>query len=104
MLQIKQLIYKYPDDTDKSTSVELKDGFFGKDIVSSVLGKNTKILTLGIQAKPKTIFIINGSTIIIGPTGIYELTGLPITSLICSEDNHIANSRIVIDMIYEKEE
>ena len=33
-----------------------------------------------------------------------SLTNLPITSLICSSDNSVENSRIIIDMIYEKEE
>lgn len=104
MLRIKQLVYKYPDDTSSSTSEEFSKEFFGVDIVKDILGKNTRILTLGIQAKPKTIFLINNSQIIIGATGVYELTNLPITSLICSSDNSVENSRIIIDMIYEKEE
>lgn len=102
MLKIKQLVYKFPSDDEKDISEEIKERFFGVDLVSRL--KLNSILELGIQAKPNTIFEINGVEIVIGSSGRYELNLLPIKSLICSTKNHIENSRIIIDMIYEEEE
>lgn len=102
MKKIKQLIYKYPDDN--SISAEIQEAFFGVELVNAVLGQDRVIFDLGIQAKPKTIFEINGTKIIIGASGTYELNALPITSLICSNENSLENSRIIIDMVYEEEE
>lgn len=102
MRKIKQLVYKFP--TDEDISEEIKTQFFGVELVETILGEGTIIFELGIQAKPKTIFEINNSKIIIGSSGTYELNTLPITSLICSNENSLENSRIIIDMVYEKEE
>lgn len=102
MKKIKQLIYKYPNDDN--ISIEIRDQFFGVELIEAVLGKGQVIFELGIQAKPKTIFEINGTKIIIGASGTYELNALPITSLICSDENSLENSRIIIDMVYEEEE
>lgn len=102
MRKIKQLVYKFP--TDEDISEEINTQFFGIDLIRTILGRDSIVFELGIQAKPKTIFEINDSKVIIGSSGTYELTTFPITSLICSNENSLENSRIIIDMVYEEEE
>ena len=47
----------------------------------AILISNIDVYHLGIQAKPGTIFIMNGKEFEIGITGIYEIEQIFITSL-----------------------
>ena len=51
-----------------------------------VIISNSEIYHLGIQAKPKTVFIMNGKEFEIGITGIYEIEQIFITSLYFNKD------------------
>lgn len=51
-----------------------------------IIISNSEIYHLGIQAKPKTVFIMNGKEFEIGITGIYEIEQIFITSLYFNKD------------------
>lgn len=99
---IKQLCWKFPTIHDSSQEL-VENGFYEKNLVE-LLGDKAYIRELGILAKAGTMFKINNSNLVIGPTERYELNGFPITNLVFPQENNELNSHIVIDMVYEKEE
>lgn len=90
MIKIKQ--YRYNGSDTK----------WSQNIFSDLEGG--EVTQLGIQAKPGTIFYINGSNneLMVGTTGIYELdlTGLAaITQLKFKSLNN--NDRVIVDIVYD---
>lgn len=83
-------------------------------ISGSIFGDYKPIVQLGVQALPGTKFYLNGSNnpIIIGHTGIYELdleglseiTSLKFDSKSIEAINGNANSFLIVDIIYERED
>ena len=62
-----------------------------------IIISNSEIYHLGIQAKPKTVFIMNGKEFEIGITGIYEIEQVFITSLYFNKDIN----NVIIDYVIE---
>lgn len=100
-LCLKQAYYKYP--TDKESSPELASGIEGVDLVKTCF-EGAPITRLGIQAEPGTVMSINGSKIVMGPTGTYELdNAIKVTSLIFEREQPFLR-RVLVDAIYLKGE
>ena len=104
------------NETEQKKLVIKQSGKEDKEIndllTTEILGKNERVVQIGIQGSPKTEFYFNGNKenkILIGSTGIYELDltncGSAITSL------HFTNIEtsgieegfpvILIDYLYE---
>lgn len=83
------------------TSVEDSEGLIGKDLV--LLTEQPYWLGVAIQAPYGTKFIINDTTVIIGPNGIYDYGDYQIYAFIFPEENdnkdNVKNN-IIIDYRY----
>lgn len=101
MSYLKQLRWRSHDSSVEFMSTA---DFFNKDLINSVLGKNTYVRQLGVLAKAGTPFKINNSLLIMGPTERYELDGLIIETLEFPLEGNELNTYIIVDMIYEREE
>lgn len=101
MSYIKQLRWQSPENSPEFESVT---DFFNKDLIQSILGEEVYVRELGILAKAGTPFKINDSLLIMGPTERYELNSLIIKKLEFPLAGNEANTHIIVDMIYEREE
>lgn len=109
--KVKQFRFYSTKDTKKNNPESLS---YRSLISGSAFNECMPITQLGIQSLPGTKFYLNNSInpIIIGYTGIYELdlegiaeiTALSFDAKSLEAVNGNANSYLIIDMIYEKED
>ena len=108
MKKIQQ--YRYYDEQD--TSRNYPKGIAFRNLVSgSIFAKTLPIVQLGIQALPGTKFYLNNNNhpIIIGNTGIYELTLEGLSEITALEFdradltsiNNNTNGYLIVDIMYE---
>lgn len=74
------------DHTHSYSSLDLGNLIFedAKSYLSPVSGAEYDLMEINsvtIDALPNTEFLVNNNSVFVGPTGIYEVTGAPITSL-----------------------
>lgn len=109
--KVKQFRFYSVNDTSKNNP----QGLSYRSLISgSAFNECMPIMQLGIQSLPGTKFYLNNSNspIIVGYTGIYELdlqgvaeiTALSFDAKSLEAVNGNANSYLIIDMIYEKED
>lgn len=69
------------------------------DLTKELVPSGSKIVKLGIQAPTGSVVSLNGNSIKIGRTGIYELAdGIEITSMYFT---NVAGSGVIIDYFFE---
>lgn len=80
MATIGQIYYQIFDGVDGYISNITEDIFFSGNIVKAY-DNATQFTKIGIQAPPGTQVVMNGKTIMVGRTGIYELTDIAIKEM-----------------------
>lgn len=105
MTQIRQFRF-YGDESKKNYPTNLTQNELSLGNIFRTLGSVTH---LGIQAKPGTIFYLNGGShpLTIGSTGIYELnlSGLTVLTSITFDAKSLkdfsdSNNGLIIDVVY----
>lgn len=107
--QVKQYRY-YGNKDGRNYPTNLS---YASLVAGSAFQKTMPVIQLGIQALPGTKFYLNNSNnpIIIGYTGIYELslegvaeiTSLAFDAKSIQTINDTINAYLIVDMIYEKD-
>lgn len=82
MATVGQIYYQIFDEGEYNSNID-ENIFFGEDGANIVTAYDnaTQFTKIGIQAPPGTQVVMNGKTIMVGRTGIYELTDIAIKKM-----------------------